>query len=55
VVLAPCASQRRDDRLELLDCMSPRIAELSKRVEEEAGKFPAAQRLMTHGSGCCRL
>jgi transposase len=34
--------------LELLDCMSPRIAELSKRVEEQAGKFPAAQRLMTH-------
>jgi transposase len=48
VALAPWASQRRHDLLELLDRLSPRIAELSERVEEEAGKCPAAQRLMTH-------
>jgi len=48
VALAPWASQRRHDLLELLDGLSPRIAELSERVEEEAGKCPVAQRLMTH-------
>jgi transposase len=48
VALAPWASQRRHDLLELLDGLSPRIAELSERVEKEAGKRPAAQRLMTH-------
>jgi len=48
VTLAPWASQRRHDLLELLDGLSPRIAELSERVEEEARKCPVAQRLMTH-------
>jgi transposase len=48
VALAPWASQRRHDLLELLDRLRPRIAELSERVEEEASKCPAAQRLMTH-------
>jgi len=48
VALAPWASQRRHDLLELLDRLSPRIAELSERVEEEAHKIPAAQQLMTH-------
>jgi hypothetical protein len=48
VALAPWASQRRHDLLELLDRLSPRIAELSERVEEEARKCPVAQRLMTH-------
>ena len=48
VALAPWASQRRQDLLELLDRLSPRIAELSERVEEEARKCPVAQRLMTH-------
>jgi transposase len=46
--LAPWASQLRPDLLELLDRLSPRIAELSERVVEEACKCPAAQRLMTH-------
>jgi transposase len=48
VPLAPWASQRRRDLLELLDHLSPRIAELSQRVEQEAGKCPVAQRRMTH-------
>jgi transposase len=45
VAPAPWASQRRHDLLELLDRLSPRIAELSERVEEEARKSPVAQRL----------
>jgi transposase len=46
--LAPWASRRRQDLLELLDRLNPTIAELTKAVEEEAEKCPAAQRLMTH-------
>ena len=46
--LAPWASRRRDELLELLDRLNPRIAELSQAVEQEAEKCPAAQRLMTH-------
>jgi transposase len=46
--LAPQASRRRDDLLELLDRLNPTIAELSHAIEQEAEKCPAAQRLMTH-------
>jgi transposase len=46
--LAPWASRRRRDLLELLDRLSPTIAELSQAIEKEADKRPAAQRLMTH-------
>jgi transposase len=46
--LAPWASKRRSDLLELLDRLSPMIAELSHAIEQEAEKCPAAQRLMTH-------
>jgi len=46
--LAPWASRRRHDLLELLDRLNPTIAELSQAVEKEAEKCPAAQRLMTH-------
>jgi transposase len=46
--LAPCASKRRSDLLELLDQLSPMIAELSQAIEQEAERCPAAQRLMTH-------
>jgi len=46
--LAPWASRRRRDLLELLDRLNPTIAELSQTVEEEAEKHPDAQRLMTH-------
>ncbi|MFZ0200593.1 MAG: universal stress protein [Candidatus Sulfotelmatobacter sp.] len=44
----PWASQRRSDLLELLGRLNPRIAKLSERVEEEAGKCPEAQRLTTY-------
>jgi len=46
--LAPWASRRRRDLLELLDRLSPMIAELSQAIEQEAEKFPEARRLMTH-------
>src|SRR4029077_17963674 len=46
--LAPWASRRRQDLLELLDRLNPTIAELSQAVEREAEKCPEAQRLMTH-------
>ena len=46
--LAPWASRRRHDLLELLDRLNPTIAELSQAVEREVEKFPDAQRLATH-------
>ena len=46
--LAPWASRRRRDLLELLDRLNPTIAELSQAIEQEAEKYPEAQRLMTH-------
>jgi len=46
--LAPWASRRRHDLLELLDRLNPTIAELTEAVEQEAEKCPEAQRLMTH-------
>jgi transposase len=46
--LAPWASQRRQDLLELLDRLTPKIEELNLVVEEEALNRPEAQRLMTH-------
>ena len=46
--LAPWASRRRHDLLELLDRLSPTIAELSQAIEQEAENNPEARRLMTH-------
>jgi len=46
--LAPWASRRRQDLLELLDRLNPTIAELSQAIEHEAEKFPEARCLMTH-------
>ena len=46
--LAPWASRRRQDLLELLDRMNPTIEELTAAVEQEAKKWPEALRLMTH-------
>ena len=46
--LGPWASRRRSDLLELLDRLSPTIAELSQAIEQEAEKQPEAQRLRTH-------
>jgi transposase len=46
--LAPWASRRRRDLLELLDRLNPTIAELSQAIEQEAEKSSEAKRLMTH-------
>lgn len=46
--LAPWASRRRHDLLEMLDRLTPMIAELTQAVEQEADKCPATQRLATH-------
>jgi Transposase and inactivated derivatives len=46
--LAPWASRRRGELLELLDRLTPSIEELSAAVEREAKKRPDVQRLMTH-------
>ena len=46
--LAPWASRRRQDLLQLLDRLDPTIAELSQAVEQEVEKCPDAQRLATH-------
>jgi transposase len=46
--LAPWASRRRRDLLELMDRLNPTIAELSQAIEQEVEKCPEAQRLRTH-------
>jgi transposase len=46
--LAPWASRRRKDLLELLDRMNPPIQELTRAVAQEARKRPEVLRLMTH-------
>ena len=46
--LAPWASRRRRDLLELLDRFNPAIAELTQAIEREVENYPAAQRLRTH-------
>jgi transposase len=48
LALAPWASRRRQELLELLDRMNPTIAELTAAAEQEARKRPEAVRLMTH-------
>ena len=46
--LAPWASRRRRDLLELLDRLNPTITELTQTIEQEVEKCPEAQRLQTH-------
>ena len=46
--LAPWASRRRRDRLELLDRLNSTIAGLTQAIEQEVEKCPEARRLMTH-------
>jgi len=48
LALAPCASRRRQELLELLDRMNPTIEELTAAVEREARMRREALRLMTH-------
>jgi transposase len=46
--LAPWASRRRQDLLQLLDRLNPTIADLTQRIEQEVEKCPEAGRLRTH-------
>jgi len=46
--LAPWASRRRRDLLELLDRLTPTITELTQTIEQEAEKCPEARSLRTH-------
>ena len=46
--LAPWASRRRHDLLELLDRLTPTIDELTQAIEQEAEKCPEARCLQTH-------
>src|SRR5437762_11011554 len=46
--LAPWASRRRRDLLELLDRLNPAIADLTQAIEREAEKCPEAARLKRH-------
>jgi transposase len=48
LALAPWASRRRQELLELLDRINPTIEELTAAVEQEARKRPEVLRLMTH-------
>ncbi len=48
LALGPWASRRRQELLELLDCLNPTVEELTAAVEREARKRPEAVRLMTH-------
>src|SRR5438105_14956007 len=46
--LAPWASRRRKELLELLDQLDPKVAELTTAVEQEAQQRPEVLLLMTH-------
>ena len=46
--LAPWASRRREDLLQLLDRLNPTIADLTQVIEQEVEKCPEARRLRTH-------
>ncbi len=48
LVLARWASRRRQDLLELLDQLTPKIQELTRALEQEVETRPVARRLMTH-------
>jgi transposase len=48
LALAPWASRRRRELLELFDGINPTVEELTAAVEQEVQKRPDALRLMTH-------
>jgi transposase len=48
LALARWAGRRRQDLLDVLDQLTPKIQELTRALEEEVEKRPAARRLMTH-------
>ena len=46
--LAPWATRRRQDLLQLLDQLTPSITQLTIAIEQQVRQSPDAQRLMTH-------
>jgi transposase len=48
LILAPWASRRRQDLLDLLDHLTPKIQGLTRALEEEVEKRPVTRRLMTY-------
>ena len=48
IPLAPRASRRRQDLLDVLDQLTPKIQELTRALEEEVEKRPVTRLLMTH-------
>jgi len=48
IALAPWTSRRRQDLLDILDQLTPKIQELTRALEAEVEKRPVAHRLMTH-------
>ena len=46
--LAPWASRRRQDLLDVLGQLTPKIQERTRALEEEVEKRPVTRRLMTH-------
>jgi transposase len=48
IALAPWATHRRRDLLDLLDQLTPKIQELTRALEQEVEKRPVARRLATH-------
>jgi transposase len=48
IALAPWASRRRQDLLDLRDQLTPKIQELTHALEEEVEKRPVTRLLMTH-------
>jgi len=48
LVLARWASRRRQDLLDVLDQLTPKIQELTRALEEEVEKRPVTRRLATH-------
>src|SRR5579864_7922454 len=48
VAAGSSGSRQRSDLLQLLDRLSPTIAELTQAIQQEAEKRPEARRLMTH-------
>jgi hypothetical protein len=48
IALAPWATRRRQDLLDLLDQLTPKIQELARALEQEVEQRPVTRRLMTH-------
>ena len=48
LVLAPWASRRRQDLLEVLDQLTPKVQELTRALEAEVEKRAVTRQLMTH-------